>query len=130
MWPVAKLPPKFTLPPPLVDRLRAEVEKLLPIGERLHADLAGMPQVVERLRAKRPPRKKAKRSRRELREQVKEVVRELWPRGVPARSRANPNWKLLSRLRPALKKRGIPASDDTMLRALGRRPDPKKRPMK
>jgi hypothetical protein len=90
-----------------------------------------MPQFVERLRAKRPPRKKAKRSRRALREQVAEVVREeVCPRGVPARSRANPNWKLLSRLRTALKKRGIHASDDTMLRALGRRPDPKKRPMK
>jgi hypothetical protein len=126
------VPPKPTLPPELVEQLRAEVEKLLPVGERLHAELL---PVGERLRAdlaaKRAPPPKVKRSRRALRERVAKVVREeVCPCGVPTRSKANPNWKLLSRLGKALEKRGIHASPDTMLRALGRRRDPKKKPVK
>jgi hypothetical protein len=107
---MAKLPPKPTLPRGLV--------------EQLHAELAGLPQVVERLRAKRPPCKKAKPSRRKLRERIEEAVRELWPRGVPAR---DPNRKLLRHLRA---KRRLNASDTTLLRALGRRRDPQEKPAK
>jgi hypothetical protein len=133
---MAKLPPKLNF-----ERLRAEVEKLVAqrraeltglagLRERTGlAGLAGLPKALDA--AKRsPPNKEAKRSRRARRERVEKVVRELWPRGVPARSAAKPNRKLLSRLRPVLNKRGIHASADTMLRALGRRRDPKKKPMK
>ena len=112
---MAKLPPKPTLPRKLVEQLRA--------------DLAGLRRALDS--AKRAPRRPgAKRSRRQLRERIEEVVRELCPRGVPARSKANPNWKLLRRLRAALKRRRIQASDTTLLRALGRRRDVKKKPMK
>jgi hypothetical protein len=120
------------LPRGLVEQLHAEVGKLHPIGERLHAELHPVGKRVRaNLAAKQSPPKKAKRSRRWLRQKVEKVVREeVCPRGVPARSKANPNWRLLDRLSKALEKHGIVASPDTMLRALKRRRDPKKKPVK
>ena len=123
---MAKLPPKLNF-----ERLRAEVEKLHPIGERLRAELHPVGKRVRaNLAAKRPPPKKAKRSRRALREQIEELVRGEYPRGAPARSAANPNRKLLAHMRPVLNRRRIHASNTTLLRALGRRRDPKKKPIK
>ena len=122
---MAKLPPKLNL-----ERLRAEVEKLLPVGERLRAELRPIGERFHAdLAAERSPRKKAKRTRRAKRNQIEGVVNELWPRGVPARS---PNRKLLILLRLELKRQHIRVSSDptTLLRALGRRRDPKKKPMK
>jgi hypothetical protein len=124
---MAKLSPKINL-----ERLRAEGEKLRPVFARVRTELAGLDGASARFRNARSNLvgKKMKRSRRAKRERIAEVVRELWPHGVPARSAANPNRKLLRRLRPALAQRHIHVSDATLLRALGRRRDPKKKPMK
>jgi hypothetical protein len=108
-----------------LERLRAEGEKLRQFAARRRTELAGLEGASAKLRNARSNLvgKKVKRSRSWLLDQVAEVVRELWPRGVPAR---DPNRKLLRRLRPVLNQRRIYASDTTLLRALGRRPDPKK----
>jgi hypothetical protein len=115
---MAKLPPKINL-----ERLRAEEgEKLRQFGARVRTELAGLDGASARFwKARENPKRVKLRPRSWLRDHVAEEVRELWPRGVPARSAANPNRKLLRRLRPVCKQRGIHASDDTLLRALGRR---------
>jgi hypothetical protein len=64
---------------------------------------------------------RATRRSRPAFERAQGVIKVLYPQGVPGQA-AEPNWKLYRRVVEKLKKDGLPhVSDDTILRAAGRR---------
>ena len=111
-WPVRR--ERFRIPGfwelEWIELSSADVASVLsPAGERNRVDQRSLPKAAPRTRS------------RPARDRVLQVIHELFPQGVPP-SADMPNSLLCQRVGQELKERGKPdVSDDTILRAAGRR---------